>query len=453
VTQIKSHSTVESIAKKHRLDVSFVQNQLKMGVQIEHEHTKDKDLATDIALQHLDEIPDYYTRLKKMEKSAIKNHKKFKDVNEEKMGLWDNIHAKRARGERPAKKGEKGYPKTLKIDEGIKQARKNVGASKCWSGKKLGTPRTKIKNGKEVPNCVPVAESNGVRYCPKCNKNETRNECKYGERVWDMFSQPIRLGNKYTPNTPHPGNMPEAVDHEHSMARSELYTISSAVKRLRKKMKGEGNIEAWVQSKITKAADYLDSAADYVDSGEMKENVERGPVLPNAPGLKGEKGKRIYPKDQEPKPTGAKLFPLAKNKSRKLDVAHYDPDGNYIGEDAEQEKFDRKQAASIHPSKLKTFEQFVLEAKTAAWQRKEGKRESGGLNKAGVESYRKENPGSKLKTAVTKDPSKLKKGEKAWNRRKSFCSRMTGMKKKLTSAKTARDPNSRINKSLRSWNC
>jgi hypothetical protein len=38
-------------------------------------------------------------------------------------------------------------------------------------------------------------------------------------------------------------------------------------------MKGEGNIEAWVQSKITKAADYLDSAADYVDSGEMKEGI------------------------------------------------------------------------------------------------------------------------------------------------------------------------------------
>ena len=50
-------------------------------------------------------------------------------------------------------------------------------------------------------------------------------------------------------------------------------------------------------------------------------------------------------------------------------------------------------------------------------------------------------------------PSKLKKGSKAANRRKSFCSRMKGMKKKLTSAKTARDPDSRINKSLRKWNC
>jgi hypothetical protein len=90
---------------------------------------------------------------------------------------------------------------------------------------------------------------------------------------------------------------------------------------------------------------------------------------------------------------------------------------------------------------------------TAAWQRKEGKKDSGGLNQKGVDSYRREHPGSKLKTAVTTKPSKLKKGSKAAKRRKSFCARMGGMKKRLTSAKTARDPDSRINKALRKWNC
>ena len=80
----------------------------------------------------------------------------------------------------------------------------------------------------------------------------------------------------------------------------------------------------------------------------------------------------------------------------------------------------------------------------AAWQRKEGKNKSGGLNEKGRKSYERENPGSDLKA-----PSK-KKGNK---RRASFCARMRGMKKKLTSKKTARDPDSRINKSLRAWNC
>ena len=110
-------------------------------------------------------------------------------------------------------------------------------------------------------------------------------------------------------------------------------------------------------------------------------------------------------------------------------------------------------------SDIKPGEQFLqtedteLEEGTPAWQRKEGKSESGGLNAKGVASYRAANPGSKLKTAVTTKPSKLKKGSKASKRRKSFCARMKGMKKRLTSAKTARDPDSRINKSLRKWNC
>ena len=89
----------------------------------------------------------------------------------------------------------------------------------------------------------------------------------------------------------------------------------------------------------------------------------------------------------------------------------------------------------------------------AAWQKKSGKNKNGGLNKKGVASYRREHPGSKLQTAVTTKPSKLKPGSKAAKRRKSFCARMKGMKKHRTGAKTKRDPNSRINKSLRKWNC
>ena len=86
----------------------------------------------------------------------------------------------------------------------------------------------------------------------------------------------------------------------------------------------------------------------------------------------------------------------------------------------------------------------VLHAEGAAWTKKSGKNKEGGLNEKGRKSYEKENPGSDLKA-----PSK-----KVGNpRRASFCARMKGMKSKLTSAKTARDPDSRINKSLRKWNC
>jgi len=102
---------------------------------------------------------------------------------------------------------------------------------------------------------------------------------------------------------------------------------------------------------------------------------------------------------------------------------------------------------------FETVSDSELLAETAAWEKSSGKNKNGGLNQKGVNSYRREHPGSKLQTAVTTKPSKLKKGSKAAKRRKSFCARMKGMKKHRTGAKTAHDPNSRINKSLRKWNC
>ncbi len=85
--------------------------------------------------------------------------------------------------------------------------------------------------------------------------------------------------------------------------------------------------------------------------------------------------------------------------------------------------------------------------KTPAWQRKEGQAKSGGLNSKGRASYNKATGGN------LKPPAPNPKTEKDAARKKSFCARMTGMKKELTSKETASDPNSRINKSLRAWKC
>lgn len=82
-----------------------------------------------------------------------------------------------------------------------------------------------------------------------------------------------------------------------------------------------------------------------------------------------------------------------------------------------------------------------------AWTRKEGKNPSGGLNAKGRASYTK----GTLKPPVS--AKQAKRSPSAAGRRRSFCARMSGMKSKLTSAKTANDPNSRINKSLRKWDC
>ena len=95
--------------------------------------------------------------------------------------------------------------------------------------------------------------------------------------------------------------------------------------------------------------------------------------------------------------------------------------------------------------------QFASGSKSPAWTRKEGKSESGGLNQKGVDSYKKANPGSKLKTAVNTKPSKLKSGSKAAKRRKSFCARMKGMRKRQKASNNTGDD--RLSKSLRKWNC
>jgi len=568
--QLKSYKTVEQIAKKHRMDVSDIQKQLDMGAPIEHEHTNNQKLAVEIALQHLDEIPDYYTRLKKMEADAKKHHKKFKDVriNEEGLRDWfgksrskegkpgwvnavtggtcasdepgegtpkcvssakresmtklQRLSATRRKKEAdPGQQEKSGAAKPTYVSTDSKEKMKEemnlqevkdkpgkgsgkkdacytkvksrydvwpsayasgaltkcrkVGAAnwgtkseECWNGYKQEGMKKKGK--KMVPNCVPVSENADAfdydwhtpvreradRYCPKCEKLETRNECKYGPRYWDMFSLPAELISSkkdYNTTMPHPAN--EEKDYEYSMARSELSTIMNAARRLKKKMKGEGNIEAWVQSKITKAADYIDTAADYIDSGESKVNEDV--TIEDANGNTFLQIIDIIKADRlvkegisfdvgKPSRGAGALTPSA--------AAQLGP---------KAVELQKKKAASVSlPStagvkladsyKLKSFDEFMSEA-SPAWQRKEGKNSEGGLNKKGIASYRKENPGSNLSLAVTTEPSKLKKGSKSANRRKSFCSRMSGMKKKLTSAKTANDPDSRINKSLRKWNC
>jgi hypothetical protein len=261
--QLKSYKTVEQIARKHRMDVSDIQKQLDMGAPIEHEHTKNQKLAVEIALQHLDEFPDYYTRLKKMEAAAKKEHKKFKDVKED--AVMDH---------------QKGLTELEDASyDSVDSLMRRIMKKKGLSAKQLHN-RFVSRNNKTPDDWIKdkkmKEEMETERYCKLCRKSEKRSECSYGPEMWDKYTKPQEMLTqnqaKYNINRPHPAN--EEKDYEYSMARSELSTIISAANRLKKKMKGEGNIEAWVQSKITKAADYIDTAADYIDGGESKVNED-----------------------------------------------------------------------------------------------------------------------------------------------------------------------------------
>jgi len=282
---------------------------------------------------------------------------------------------------------------------------------------------------------TPIYE-NEKRYCPKCMKMETAQECRFGPRFWSWFSIPFEPSNqqKFDIAQVHPAN--EEKDHEYSMARSELSTIISAARRLKKKMKGEGNIEAWVQSKITKAADYIDTAADYIESGEHK--VDESITVQNSDGKDTVQFIDII----KPEPLratqglGNKLIGEASKKC----WPGYEKKGT-------QKLFGKTYNRCVKKEQFSNWrEELNL---TEDWQKVNRQDKTDGLSQKAVDAYRRENPGSKLQTAVTE---KNPKGKRA-KRRSNFCRRMKGMKSKLTSAKTARDPDSRINKALRRWNC
>jgi hypothetical protein len=472
--------------------------------------------------------------------------------------------------------------------------------------------------GEGVPKCVSSEKRASMTKAERLSASRRKKKADKGQQQKSGAAKPTYV------STDNPKKkMAESKDHEYSMARSELSTIMNAARRLKSKMgKGEGEIEAWVQSKITKAADYLDSAADYVDSGEMKEESDvkgkgsgnkdacyhkvksRYDVWPSAyasgalvkcrkvgaknwgnksegwtyelnddyysdliekcwpgyekKGMKTMFGKRYpncvkkeeieiqekieryneigqtvvvmirwrgkyyklqfffpgpkFPTRQEVTVQVQKFYPDAVVMSHQpsetdpteptIRVAEEVlPDGPAAdkrnpqkpkkrpqGGDKrpgleEQEDKERrgtdfkgrdygtgKQNKTIPPEgvmqanpdgslpKLKQAKkpsntqmaQYEPEGEMVEdWQSVNRKDKTDGLSQAAVNAYRRENPGSKLQTAVTE---KSPKGKRA-KRRLSFCRRMKGMKKRLTSAETARDPDSRINKALRRWNC
>ena len=259
---------------------------------------------------------------------------------------------------------------------------------KCWKGYEKKGMKTMF--GKRYPNCVKKEEAE-VRYCPKCKKNETREECVYGGKYWDENSMPAK-------------DVKEATIELTDSYGDTFATVETETEAKVEESKKEVELDTYDIESMTEA---------------VRIPAKTGNIVMVNLGWKG----KYY--------SIKMFFPQISKPSRK-DV--------------------QDQIEKIYPGgKLYTFVvsdyepgEPMLHAEGAAWTKKEGKNKSGGLNEKGRKSYERENPGSDLKA-----PSK-----KVGNpRRASFCARMKGMKKKLTSKKTANDPDSRINKSLRAWNC
>jgi hypothetical protein len=273
-----------------------------------------------------------------------------------KKGLWDRIRAKRKRGERRARPGEKDYPETLDIEEGLKQARKNVGASKCWTGYRA--KGTKIEDGEEVPDCkkedITIEDANGNTFA----------------EITDVISIPRNTN--------------------------------------------EDEVCAYC------GCDPCECEGSDLDEA-VRIPAKSGNLLMVVVMWRGKTyGVRVF-------------FPQSKMPSKK---------------EVEQE------IQKIYPDGRVTYFQRVDREpgqpflQVEDWQEKNRNDETDGMSQDAVDEYRKENPDSKLQTAVTE---KKPKGKRA-KRRESFCRRSEGQMK-MHNIDCSKTPDKPICKARRRWRC
>jgi hypothetical protein len=320
------------------------------------------------------------------------------------------------------KKNGKRVPNCVPVDED---------KDPCWKGyRQIGT---KEKEGRKVPNCVPVDEA-----FEKMVKENTPSDREWGKTSTRKIYTKATPGQKkiaVEDNNIPPGSLPvqDGVGPEFTRRTSPSYIGFAGIQE---------SVEKWVNDDKTQNRFFR----KYGDLAEQK-------LLESAHKLNklqfNQSGKKFFThlreaweakggRDMGTVPnTGKESF----NEDENLDKV------NRIAQELKDMVKKDKPAKMPHVNDLPdNLKQFKVDED---WQKVNRKDKTDGLSQKAVNAYRRENPGSKLQTAVTeKKPS----GKRA-KRRLSFCRRMSGMKKRLTSAKTARDPDSRINKALRRWNC
>lgn len=156
------YKSPEELAKKHGVSLKQIQKQVEIGTKVEFEHTSDKGKARITALQHLDELPDYYSKLKKME--TQKESVSIEDVS-------GNVYAEFI-----------DIIKSGTIEE----------ENPCWKGyTQVGM---KTKNGKEVPNCVP---SKGVPKAKGYKKNKVEESARIPAQTGNNIFVTLSWRGKY----------------------------------------------------------------------------------------------------------------------------------------------------------------------------------------------------------------------------------------------------------------
>ena len=440
----KPTPTPKTLAKKYSKSLEYINTKLTAGIKVEKEHTSHESIAREIALDHLGERIDYYDRLKKVEEE--RTTMKVKDIISEAA----NPAQQAAIAINMKKHGKK--PKD-EVDE-VKQRLD----PKCWTGKhKEGT---KIKGGIRVNNCVPnesVEEAADAAVFESLRVDQSTQNSR-----WYVVDGEKGIAGPFIERSTAERKMAEINDRRKAMSRRGFLKgagVAGAAAATGAAGYGIYKADEYIEAQEQKFLSQITDPTDIEAYTKLKAERDSYPIADTKISYSGGKSNTTSTPNPMFSYYDGQLDSMRSKLKKKYNIIES------VEEDlTPDEQFDmieemvEELALHYGVDSEEIWEHFegvdddeLFE--TAAWQKSSGKNKNGGLNQKGVNSYRREHPGSKLQTAVTTKPSKLKKGSKAANRRKSFCARMKGMKKHRTGAKTKRDPNSRINKSLRKWNC
>ncbi len=307
----------------------------------------------------------------------------------------------------------KRYPNCVKEEETLDE--------KCWdTHKQVGM---KKKGGKMVPNCVP--------------KNEEVQRDEYGDPIGGPKISKKQKAKNLTMNEP---------DKQHTTDTSEgmAYGISRGSGKPsgqmssfgKKKKENPYSLKNKLKMVIRGAAEKQRAKAG-VTSEEMISERQKDSDNQR---LSQERGRSNYGKASV---RNVRATGTGGNAA--------DPADRLVAMTARHKEHEAKRGVKTKVKEDLNIVEDDMKGMSVKSGHKRPTKSGAGMTQKGVEAYRRKNPGSKLKTAVTTEPSKLKKGSKSANRRKSYCARSAGQMKKFP--KAAKDPDSRLRQARRRWNC
>lgn len=464
---VKKYKSPKEIASKHNVSVEEIKKQLEMGIKVEGEHTSSKTAARITALQHLDEVPDYYTKLKKVEKKSTTSESvtiedmfgnkfvefidliKPEDVVGNQMGskiLNVENHIDVAMGKELDDEGSMILNQLDQLEMHCKRMKEVI------KDPKMQVPawvQSKVTLATDYMDAV-------ANYMSGKNEEYEIDEAKIPvTRQAGDFRYPGKTGEekaerraKVLSNSPDP------------QKRRQANTIRKTIKTVADRDTAQASSDArqklyrGQQRRANDLAKQLMSKEENQIGEAVRLPAEYGNLIAAIVMWRGRTQQLtlFFPQAKMPSKKDVqrevdKIYPGGKVISFGItDIA-----SNYSAIDAPIVRVGYHGGNLGRPGPSKNYVKPMGEEVEVDedWQSVNRKDKTDGLSQKAVNAYRRENPGSKLQTAVTE---KKPTGKRA-KRRSSFCSRMKGMKSKLTSAETSRDPDSRINKALRRWNC